>query len=164
VIGVVFVILIGIVLVLLLMSGGGSGGNSPSGALTGYADGFNDGDMKDALDHTLLVFMPNYEDIVASFDGIDINDVVTFEYKDIEVIYESSMTADQLQEAQYMVDEINMTLDIEVQETAIVEYTMSIEYTGYDIGPVTFDGDMVVVKVDGAWYLAMLSAPDPFDY
>jgi hypothetical protein len=89
--------------------------------------------------------------------------LITIEYSNIEVVYESSMTADQLQEAEYAVDEINLTLDIEVQETAIVEYTVSIEYTGFYFGPVTFDGEMVVVKVDGDWYLAMLSPPDLFE-
>jgi len=161
VVGVVFVILIGIVLALLLMSGGGgSGSDSPKGALTGYADGFNDGDMKDALDHTLLVFFPDYEDIVDSSDNFSFADLITIEYSAIEVVYEDSMTEDQLQEVQYEVEEINWTLDIVIEETAIVEYTMSIEYTGYPA--MTFDGEMVVVKVDGNWYLA--DPPDLFDY
>jgi hypothetical protein len=161
VIGVVFVILIGIVLVLLLMSGGG-GSNSPKGALTGYADGFNDGNMEKALDHTLLAFFPNYDSIVATFDNIPIEDMINIEYSNLEVIYEDTMTEDQLQEVQYTLEEINWTLDIQIEETAIVGYTISLEYIGFP--PATFDGEMVVVKVDGSWYLAMLDAPDLFDY
>ncbi len=163
VVGVVFVILIGIVLALVLMSGGGgSGSDSPKGALTGFADGFTDGDMKDALDHTLLVFFPDYETIVDSFDNISFADMITIEYSAIEVVYEDSMTEDQLQEVQYAVEEINWTLDIVIEETAIVEYTMSIEYAGYPA--MTFDDEMVVVKVDGSWYLAMMDPSDLFDY
>lgn len=161
VVGVVFIIVISMVLILLFVSGGGSS-NSPSGALSGFADGINDGDMKYAFDHTILKFMPNYDEMLSMYDNMSFAGLVNIEFTDVSVVSNSSMTVDQQEEAQDTIDEINMLLDIEIQDTAFVDYTMRMEYAGYSGAPMIEPGEMLCIKVDGHWYIAMLSFPSMF--
>lgn len=161
VIGVVFVILIAFVLVLVLMGGGG-GSSSPNKALEGYASEINNGDLKGAFDHTIIVFMPGYDDMMAAYDNISFEGMISVDVSNIEVVYEESMTQDQLDEVESTLEEINITMDIDIQDTAIVTYTMSMEIYGFPMP--ADDTESVVVKVGGDWYLAIFDVPGFFDY
>lgn len=162
VIAVVLVVVIAGALAAILLSGSSAGGSgSPKAALQGYADGINHGSMKAATDHTILKFMPNYEQMLAPYENMSFQGMVKVDISNVSVVYKSSMTSDQLEEAADLMSEINMTLDIVVQEVAFVEYTMDFDYT---YGQFSFPGEMLTVKVDGHWYLAMLSFPDPLEF
>lgn len=159
VVAVVFIVLIGIVLVLLLMSGGG---NSPEGALKGFAGGVNSGDAKEAFDHTVLSLMPGYETQVTYLGSLLLVGDPHIDINSVREISNESMTSDQLEEAQDIINEVLAYVDIEVEDMTFVEYSMTMEYTSIGGGPQTLSGEMLCVKVDGTWYLAMLTFFDEF--
>ena len=161
VIAVVLVVVIAGALAVIFLSGSGGGSGSPKAALQGYADGINDGSMKEATDHTLLRFMPNYEQMLSPYENISFEGMITVEISNVSVVYESSMTSDQLEEARDLMNEINMTMDITIQEVAFVEFTMAFDYV---YGQFSVPSDMLTVKVDGHWYLAMFSVPDLVEF
>ncbi len=160
VLAVVFVVIIAAALALVLVMGGGGGSSkSPSGALQGYAAGINDGDFKAAFDHTILKFMPNYDEMLSQFDNMSsYMNGVSITFSDVSVVYNSSMTNDQRQEANDTIEEISTMMNLNIQDFAFVEYTMKISYSGYS--PMSFPGEMLCVEVNGSWYVAMLSFPD----
>ena len=161
VVAVVFVFIIGIALAVILLGGGGSTG-SPSGTVKGYVAGFNDGDMRAAFDHTVLKFMPNYDELVSLFDNYSYSSVMHIKLSDISVTYNSSMTMDQMQEAQDMVNDIMMVVDVQIDNTAFVSYTMTVTSSMYAGGAITVPGEMLCVEIDGSWYIATLGMPDMF--
>jgi hypothetical protein len=161
VVGVVFIVLIGIVLAMLLLSGGGSG-NSPEGALNGFAAGVNSGDAREAFDHTILALMPGYEDQIDYLGGILLMGDPHIEINSVTEIDNETMTSDELEEAEDIIDEMLMYLDIDVEDMAFVEYNMTMEYEGIGGGSEALEGQMLCVKVDGTWYLAMLTFFDEF--
>jgi hypothetical protein len=161
IIAIVFIVVVGAALAVIFLSGSGGGSGSPKAALIGYADGINDGSMKEATDHTLLRFMPNYEQMLSPYENISFEGMITVEISNVSVVYESSMTSDQLEEARDLMNEINMTMDITIQEVAFVEFTMAFDYV---YGQFSVPSDMLTVKVDGHWYLAMFSVPDLLEF
>ena len=162
VIAVVLVVVIAAALAVIFLSGGGGGSGSPKAALLGYAEGINDGSMKEATDHTILRFLPNYEQLLSPYENVSFADMVTVEISNVSVVNESSMSLYQQDEVADIMNEINWTLDITVQEVAFVEYTIAFDYSSY--GKFSFNGEMLTVKVDGHWYLAMLSVPDLLEF
>ncbi len=161
IIAVVLVVVIAGALAVIFLSGSGGGSGSPKAALQGYADGINDGSMKEAMDHTILRFLPNYEQMMAPFENMSFEGIITVDVSNVSVVYESSMTPDQLEEVADLMEEINWTMTITVQEVAFVEYTIAYDYSIY--GHFSFPGEMLTVKVDGKWYLTMLSVPNLFE-
>jgi len=99
--------------------------------------------------------------MLSAYDNMSLGNLVQIEISNVSVVYNSSMTLDQQEEAMDMVSEINMVMDVEIQDTAFVEYTMTMGYAGY--AEFSFPGEMVCVKIGGDWYLAMLSFPNPFE-
>jgi hypothetical protein len=157
VLAVAFVVLAGGVLVAVALSGSNGGSKSPEGALKGYISGVNSGSAKAAFDHTVMKFMPNYDSQIAAFDSMIRYGDPHIHLNSVSVVDNSSMTQDQMQEAQDIVNELLQYLNIEVQDMAFVEYNMTIEYTSIGGGPQTFSGHMLCVEIEGHWYLAMTS-------
>jgi hypothetical protein len=157
VLAVAFVVLVGGVLVAVALSGSNGGSNSPEGALEGYVSGINSGSAKAAFDHTVMRFMPNYESQISAYESMITYGDPHVHLNIVGVVSNSSMTQDQMQEAQDIVNEVLQYLNIEVQDMAFVEYSMTIEYKSIGGGPQTFSGQMLCVEIDGHWYLAMTS-------
>jgi hypothetical protein len=161
VLAVVFVIVIGAAVVVVLVAGGGSS-KSPEGALNGYVAGVNSGDARAALDHTIVKLMPNYDSMVSSLGSMMLTGDPHIVINSVSTVDNSSMTMDQMQEAQDIMNEILVYINIEVQDMAFVEYNMTMEYMGMGGGPQTLSGEMLCVKVDGSWYLAMVTFLNEF--
>ena len=157
VLAVVFIVVISAALVMVVLSGSGGGGNSPEGALEGYVSGINSGNAKSAFDHTVLKFMPNYDSQISTFEGMITYGDPHIHLSNVSVVSNSSMTQDQMQEAQDTVNELLQYLDIQVQDMAFVQYTMTIEYRSIGGGAQTFSGHMLCVEIEGHWYLAVTS-------
>lgn len=158
VLAVVFIVVIGSALVVVLVAGGGS--NSPEGAFKGYVGGVNSGDAKAALDHTVVRLMPDYENMVAYMGGMMLTGDPHIDINSVTSVDNSSMSHDQTQEAQDIMNEVLAYVNIEIQDMAFVEYNMTMRYQGMGGEPRTFEGEMLCVKVDGQWYLAMITFLD----
>jgi hypothetical protein len=157
---IVFVVVIAVVLAVVVTMGGGGNSRSAEGAFRGYVDGINSGNVRAALDHTIVKFVPNYDQIVSQLQSTLLYGNPHISIHSLTVIDNASMTSDQRAEATDIMTEIHSYLSIDVQDYAFVKYNMTLEY-GIGGGPMTFDSEMLCVLVDGSWYVALTSYIQP---
>jgi len=160
VLAVVLIVILAAALVLVLASSEGS--NSPEAALRGYVGGINSGDGRAAFDHTVLKFMPGYEQQVSALQNIVMYGDPHIIIKNVSVVDNASMTQDMKDEAVDIMNEILAYINITVEDMAFVEYNMTMEFRSLGGGPEQMNGEMLCVKIDGSWYLAMPSFMDSF--
>jgi len=150
ILGVILVVAVLLILVVALVVISGND-NSPEGVFREYIGAVDDGDVQSVYENSAEKFYMTYEDFEAGY-YYGPADLFTMDINSTAMVLPANMTLWENWTATLIAESINLLISPNVVDHfCIVEYSITIEMTGYPTE--TEEGYVTMVEIDGKWYV-----------